>query len=44
MDYYRVFYNALIVYKSEFFKFVQQYYRCFMGCKSVKCYPKFEYK
>lgn len=42
--YYRVFYNALIEYKSDFFKFVQQYYRCFMGCKSVHQYPTFNYK
>ncbi|MBP3456362.1 MAG: type V CRISPR-associated endonuclease Cas1 [Alistipes sp.] len=43
-DYYRVFYDALIAYKSEFFVYVQQYYRCFMGCKSVRSYPKFEFK
>ncbi len=42
-DYYRVFYNALIKHKSLFFKFVQQYYRCFMGRKSVQTYPKFFY-
>lgn len=29
----RVFFDALIPYKSETFRFVQQYYRCFMGCK-----------
>ena len=43
-DYYRVFYNTLIDYKADFFMFVQQYYRCFMGCKSVKTYPIFNYK
>ena len=42
--YYRVFYNALIEHKSDFFKFVQQYYRCFMGCKSAHQYPTFNYK
>ena len=42
-DYYRVFYDALIARKMEIFKFVQQYYRCFMGCKSVKDYPIFEF-
>lgn len=42
-DYYKVFYNALIHRKADFFKFVQQYYRCFMGCKSVQQYPKFEF-
>ena len=41
--YYRIFYNALIAHKSDFFKFVQQYYRCFMGCKSVHHYPTFNY-
>lgn len=42
-NYYKVFYDALIAYKTEFFKYVQQYYRCFMGCKSVKEYPLFEF-
>lgn len=41
--YYKVFYDALIAHKSDFFKFVQQYYRCFMGCKSAKEYPIFEF-
>lgn len=42
-DYYRVFYDALIPRKLEVFKYMQQYYRCFMGCKSVKEYPLFEF-
>lgn len=42
-DYYKVFYDALIAHKSDFFKYVQQYYRCFMGCKSAKEYPVFEF-
>ena len=42
-DYYRVFYDALIPRKMDFFKYMQQYYRCFMGCKSVKEYPIFEF-
>lgn len=42
-NYYKVFYDALTAYKTEFFKYVQQYYRCFMGCKSVKEYPLFEF-
>ena len=42
-DYYKVFYDALIAHKSEFFKYVQQYYRCFMGCKSAKEYPVYEF-
>lgn len=39
--YCKVFFDALIPYKNEVFKYVQSYYRCFMGCKSVKDYPKF---
>ena len=42
-DYYKVFYDALIARKTDIFKYVQQYYRCFMGCKSVNEYPLFEY-
>lgn len=42
-DYYKVYYDALIAYKTDFFKYVQQYYRCFMGCKSIKSYPLFEF-
>lgn len=42
-DYYKVFYDELIAKKMDIFKFVQQYYRCFMGCKSVKEYPIFEF-
>lgn len=40
-DYCRVFFDALIPYKTETFKYVQSYYRCFMGCKSVSLYPMF---
>ncbi len=40
-DYYRIFFDALITYKVDFFKFVQSYYRCFMGRKSVCCYRMF---
>ena len=42
-DYYKVFYDALIEYKMEIFRYIQQYYRCFMGCKSVKQYPIFKF-
>lgn len=41
-EYCHVFFNAMIPYKTEVFKYVQSYYRCFMGCKSVKHYPIFE--
>lgn len=43
-DYYRVFYDVLIERKIDIFKYIQQYYRCFMGCKSTQKYPSFEYK
>lgn len=41
-DYCRVFFDALIPYKVGIFKYVQTYYRCFMGRKSVQQYPMFE--
>lgn len=40
-DYCKVFFDALIPYKTEVFKYVQNYYRCFMGRKSVQQYPTF---
>lgn len=40
-DYCRIFFDALIPYKAEVFRYVQSYYRCFMGCKSVSQYPMF---
>lgn len=43
-DYYQVFYNVLIEYRMEIFKYTQAYYRCFMGCKSVTSYPEFIFK
>lgn len=39
--YYKVFFDALILYKTDIFKYVQQYYRCFMQRKSVTQYPTF---
>ena len=42
-DYYRVYYDSLIVRKSDIFAYIQQYYRCFMGRKSVKSYPIFSF-
>ncbi|MDO5322025.1 MAG: type V CRISPR-associated endonuclease Cas1 [Bacteroidia bacterium] len=41
-DYYHLFFDALIPYKSTIFKYIQSYYRCFMGRKSVVDYPVFE--
>lgn len=39
--YYQVFYKTLISKKGEIFLYVQSYYRCFMGQKSIDHYPKF---
>lgn len=41
-DYYHLFFEALIPYKLSIFKYIQSYYRCFMGRKSVIDYPVFE--
>lgn len=40
--YYKVFCSALIEKKLDIFRFIQAYYRCFMGKKSIAVYPKFE--
>src|SRR5574344_534669 len=40
-DYYKLFYDPLIARKTDFFEYIQSYYRCFMGRKSIKVYPKF---
>ena len=40
-DYCRIFFDALIPHKTDIFKYVQSYYRCFMGRKSVTQYPQF---
>lgn len=42
--YVKVFFEAIIQHKSEIYKYVQQYYRCFMGRKSVTNYPMFNYE
>lgn len=41
-DYIKVFFDTLIPYKMEIFKFVRSYYRCFMQDKDISMYPKFE--
>lgn len=43
-DYCKVFFNALIPYKSEVFKYIQSYYRCFMRQRAVCDYPKFDFQ
>lgn len=40
-DYCRIFFDSLIPHKRDIFKYVQSYYRCFMGRKSVTQYPQF---
>jgi CRISPR-associated endonuclease Cas1 len=40
-DYTKMFYEVLIEQKAEVFKYVQQYYRCFMQQKTSEHYPKF---
>lgn len=39
--YQKVFFDALIPYKNEVFRYVQTYYRCFMQRKSAPQYPRF---
>lgn len=41
-DYSKLFFDALIPYKTEVFKYVQAYYRCFMQNKNIDLYPKFK--
>lgn len=41
-QYSKVFFDALVPYKAEIFKYVQSYYRCFMRRKDTSSYPKFE--
>ncbi len=40
--YTKVFFDALIPYKNDVFKFIRSYYRCFMQGKRITEYPKFE--
>lgn len=40
-DYSKIFLDALVLYKVEIFKYVQQYYRCFMNGRDSKHYPIF---
>ena len=40
-EYSIVFFDALIPYKNNIFKYVQQYYRCFMNHREPKQYPEF---
>lgn len=40
-DYCKIFCNALILYKSDVFKYIQQYYRGFMKSATEQLYPQF---
>ena len=40
-EYSMVFFDALIPYKNDIFKYVQQYYRCFMNNRKPEQYPQF---
>lgn len=40
-DYTKMFYEVLIGHKNEVFRYIQQYYRCFMQQKSADDYPQF---
>lgn len=42
--YTQAFFEAIIRHKSDIYKYVQQYYRCFMGRKSSTAYPLFTYE
>ena len=42
--YTQAFFEAIIRNKSIIYRYIQQYYRCFMGRKSVTQYPKFHYE
>ena len=39
--YSQVFFDSIVPYKSEIFRYIQSYYRCFMGKKDIGQYPKF---
>lgn len=40
-DYHRMFFEALVPYKTEIFKYIQAYYRAFMRDKNRDEFPKF---
>ncbi len=43
-SYYSVFFQSLIIYKTDIFNYMQKYYRCFMGKRSESTYPVFMFK
>lgn len=42
--YTKVFFEAIIDHKLEIYQYIQKYYRCYMGRKSVSIYPTFNYE
>lgn len=42
--YTQAFFEAIIAHKSEIYKYIQHYYRCYMGRKSATIYPVFNYE
>lgn len=42
--YTKTFFEAIIQHKMEIYRYIQQYYRCFMGRKSITNYPVFNYE
>lgn len=42
--YTKIFFEAIISNKSSIYKYIQSYYRCFMGRKSFTNYPTFNYE
>lgn len=42
--YTKTFFEAIVEHKTPIYKYVQQYYRCFMGRKSANQYPRFIYE
>lgn len=42
--YVQAFFEAIIINKSSIYKYIQQYYRCFMASKNAKDYPSFIYE
>jgi len=41
-DYCKVYFDALVPYKTDVFKYVQSYYRCFMNNRLSEQYPQFK--
>lgn len=42
MDYYRIFFDALVPYKNDVFRFVHDYYYAFLKGKKISDYPQFK--